>query len=123
VRDGDLPRAIRASCAVPAMFQPVWIAGRACWDGGILDRPGLAGVPAGDRVFYHHISSRSPWRRESGLALPQRANLVTLVIDNLPRSGPFRLDAGREAMARAREATCLALNRPIECKEVRIELT
>ena len=46
--DGDLAHAIRASCAVPALFHPVWIARRAYWDGGILDRPGLAGI-AGER--------------------------------------------------------------------------
>src|SRR4051812_423760 len=32
---GDLALAIRASCAVPAMFQPVWIDRRPHWDGGI----------------------------------------------------------------------------------------
>lgn len=101
---GDLPLAIRASCAVPAMFHPVWIDGRAYWDGGILDRPGVAGVPAG-RVLYHHIASR--WQR------PKRANLVTLVIEGLPQSGPFRLDAGRRAMQLARDATLRALDQRI----------
>jgi NTE family protein len=107
---GDLADAIRASCAVPAMFQPVWIDRRPYWDGGILDRPGLAGVPAG-RVLFHHIASRSPWR--TSLELPKRANMVTLVIDDLPRSGPFRLDAGRRALAVAREATARALDREV----------
>jgi NTE family protein len=111
---GDLPRAIRASCAVPGMFQPVWIDRRPCWDGGILDRPGLAGAAAG-RTLFHHIGSRSPWRRRGsrGLAIPRRAQLVTLVIDDLPRVGPFRLEAGRRALALAREATHRALDRPI----------
>jgi hypothetical protein len=73
VRDGDLADAIRASCAVPGLFHPVRVDGRACWDGGILDRPGLAGVPTG-RVLFHHIASRSPWRRagSAALTLPQR---------------------------------------------------
>ena len=101
LRDGDLPHAIRASCAVPAMFHPVWIDRRAYWDGGIRDRPGLDGVARHERVLYHHISSRSPWRRRRDLAIPRRANLVALVLDGLPRSGPFRLDAGRRAMALA----------------------
>jgi NTE family protein len=111
---GDLADAIRASCAVPVMFHPVWIARRPYWDGGILDRPGLAGVPAG-RTLFHHIASRSPWRRTGSRALgvPRRDHLVTLVIDSLPRSGPFRLDAGRRAMQLARAATLRALDLPI----------
>ena len=86
--DGDLAHAIRASCAVPALFHPVRIAGRAYWDGGILDRPGLAGLANDDRVLFHHIASKSPWRTK--LSVPRRPGMVTLVIDDLPRSGPFR---------------------------------
>jgi NTE family protein len=108
---GDLADAIRASCAVPAMFQPVWIDRRPYWDGGILDRPGIVGVPSG-RLLFHHIASRSPWRL-AGLGLPRRADLVSLVIDALPRSGPFKLDAGRRALVLAREATLRALDAPI----------
>ena len=108
---GDLAAAIRASCAVPAMFHPVWIERRPYWDGDILDRPGIAGVPTG-RLLFHHIAARSPWRRAgaASLALPRRADLVSLVIDELPRSGPFKLDAGRRAMQLAREATSRALD-------------
>jgi NTE family protein len=116
--DGDLAHAIRASCAVPALFHPVRIAGRAYWDGGILDRPGLAGLARDDRVLFHHISSRSPWRRRR--PLPRRPAMVTLVLDELPRSGPFRLDAGRRALALAREAMHRALAAPIVDGVVRV---
>jgi NTE family protein len=108
---GDLAHAIRASCAVPGLFLPVWIGQRAYWDGGILDRPGLAGVPDGERVLFHHIVSRSPWRRVTP-APPARANMVTLALPDLPRSGPFRLEAGVRAMELAREATLRALQNP-----------
>jgi NTE family protein len=108
---GDLAGAIRASCAVPGMFHPVWLDGRPYWDGGVYDRPGLHGVPAG-RVLYHHIASQSPWR-STPPPIPARAGMVTLVIPTLPRANPFRLDAGRTALARAREATRQALDRPI----------
>ena len=47
---GPLSPAIHASCAVPLLFQPVWVEGRPLLDGGIADRPGLDGVPAGERV-------------------------------------------------------------------------
>ena len=116
--DADLAHAIRASCAVPALFHPVWISRRAYWDGGILDRPGLAGIPAGERVLFHHIGSFSPWRLRLGL--PRRPGMVTLVLDGLPRSGPFRLDAGRRALALAREATLRALDAPIHEGVVRV---
>jgi len=111
IASGDLATAIRASCAVPGLFHPVWHERRAYWDGGILDRPGLAGLAAGTRVLLHHIASRSPWRRT--LEVPSRPGMVTLVIDGLPRSGPFRLDAGRRALALARAATLRALDAPI----------
>jgi NTE family protein len=101
---GDLADAIRASCAVPAMFHPVWIERRPYWDGGILDRPGVAGAPAG-RLLYHHLASR--WGR------PRRPDLVTLVIRGLPQPSPFRLDAGRRALVLAYEVTLRALDREI----------
>lgn len=120
ITSGDLPPAIRASCAVPGLFHPVWIDGRAYWDGGILDRPGLEGLAPGDRVLFHHIASKSPWRRRKELAFPRRPNMVTLVIDDLPRSGPFKLDAGRTALELARIATERALDQPIVDDVVRI---
>jgi NTE family protein len=109
--DHDLADAIRASCAVPALFHPVWIDRRAYWDGGILDRPGLAGIPDGERVLYHHIGSKSPWRLK--LARPTRPGMVTLVMDRLPRSGPFKLDAGRRALEMARDRMKRALDAKI----------
>lgn len=109
--DHDLAHAIRASCAVPALFHPVWIDRRAYWDGGILDRPGLAGIADGERVLFHHIGSKSPWRLR--LSTPKRPGMVTLVIENLPRSGPFRLDAGRRALELARDRMKRALDAKI----------
>ena len=118
---GDLAAAIRASCAVPVMFHPVWIEGRPYLDGGILDRPGLAGVPLG-RALFHHIVSRSPWRsaRSPALQPPRRDQLVTLAIDELPRSGPFRLEAGRRALEAARAAAERALDAPVREGVVRL---
>jgi len=116
---GDLPLAIRASCAVPGLFHPVWIDRRPYWDGGILDRPGLDGVPAGTRVLFHHIASRSPWRRTIPRP-PARAGMVTLMIENLPRSGPNKLDAGRAALAQARAATERALDARITDGVIRV---
>jgi NTE family protein len=120
IETGDLANAIRASCAVPGMFHPVWIDRRPYWDGGILDRPGIAGVPPG-RLLYHHISAPAPWSREGRrLAIPKRKDMVTLVLEGLPRANPFRLDEGRRAMDLARVATERALDLPIVDDIVRL---
>jgi NTE family protein len=107
---GALAPALHASCAVPLMFHPVRHEGTLLWDGGVLDRPGLAGMPAGERVLFHHLASKSPWR--TSLEMPRRAGMTTLVIEDLPRSGPFKLDEGRRAFEAARKATRVALDRP-----------
>jgi NTE family protein len=123
---GALSPAICASCAVPGLFHPVWIDGRAYWDGGVRDRPGLVGMPHDDRVLFHHIASRSPWRGSwfkkdsEALKIPKRKKMTTIVIDELPRSGPFRLEAGRRAFDVARKAARTALKKPIEAGQVRI---
>lgn len=115
LRRGELAAAIHASCAFPGLFQPVWIDGRPYLDGGIADRPGLQSVEGG-RVLYHHLASRSPWRRRGSPALrvPTREGLQAVVVDGLPRINPYRLERGPEAFAIAREATLRALDRPVE---------
>ena len=89
------------------------IGGRLYADGGIADRPGLAGVAEGERVLYHHLTSRSPWRRKGSPALrvPARRGLEAIALDGLPRLGPFRLGLGQEAMERAAEGAREALDR------------
>ena len=115
VNEGPLAEMVYASCAMPGFFQPVRINGRFYADGGIKDRPGLAGVPDGERVFYHHIASRSPWRRKNSpsLRVPQRHNMVTLAVPNLTRANPNALENGRLAFAQARAALQSALDQPI----------
>jgi NTE family protein len=109
---GELTAAIQASCAVPLLFHPVAIEGRSYLDGGILDRPGLAGMPATEpRVLFHHIGSKSAWRTK--LEVPRRSGMITVVLDGLPRSGPFRLEEGRRAFRVAREAMKRALDQKI----------
>lgn len=111
---GSLSRAVQASCAVPGMFHPVWIRGRPHLDGGILDRRALAGIGAGERTLLHLLVSKSPWRSSDspGLRAPTMANLKTLTLQSLPRSGPFRLHEGIRAMDQAYERTARALDLP-----------
>ncbi|MCW8857753.1 MAG: patatin-like phospholipase family protein [Kangiella sp.] len=115
LRNGDLVSAIYASCAIPFMFQPIVIDEHRLLDGGIKDRPALLGTEQGERIFYHHIASKSPWRRknDSAIQVPARDNLTSLVIHDLPRSGPFKLEVGREAYLLAYKAAQRALEMPI----------
>lgn len=114
LRAGALAPAVHASCAAPLLFQPVLIGGRPYLDGGVLDRHGLAGAGDGERVLYHHLTSRSPWRSRSSAALrvPALPSLRAIALEGLPRLGPFRLERAAEAMARAAEGARAALDLP-----------
>ncbi len=113
--DGELAPAIHASCALPFLFQPVRIGRRLYLDGGVLDRPGLAGALAGERVLYHHLTSRSPWRRRGSPALriPERPRMQAVALHGIPRVSPFHLERGPEAMERAAEGMRSALAREL----------
>jgi NTE family protein len=119
---GPLAPAIHASCAVPFLFQPVWIGWRPLCDGGVVDRPGLAGLVPGGRLLFHHLASRSPWRRRGSPALepPIRPQTVCVIIDGLPRLGPFRLERATEAFEIARQTTLRALEQPVEGGLIRL---
>ena len=122
LRSGNAVEAIYASCAVPGLFQPASIQGERYWDGGIADRHGLASTWPGERVLYHHLQSRSPWRSSQSQALvpPQRPNLVTLTIDALPRSGPDKLEQGHLALEHAYCATQQALHQRVTLGRVQV---
>jgi NTE family protein len=112
--EGPLAPALHASCAAPVLFQPVRIGARLYSDGGVRDRHGLAGLGQGERVLYHHLTSRSPWRRKGSPALriPERPGLRAVALDGIPRLGPFRLERAREAMERAADGMRAALAGP-----------
>jgi len=97
IRSGALAPAICASAAMPGLFQPIWIDGRPCIDGGVKDRPAHAPLPEGGRVLYHHLASHSPWRARAP-EVPVRSQTISIVLRDLPRSGPFRLDQGMVAL-------------------------
>jgi NTE family protein len=112
LRTGPLAPAVQASCAAPLLFQPVRIGGRVYADGGVRDRHGLAAVAPGERVLYHHLTSRSPWRRPGSPALrvPERPELRAVALEGIPRCGPFRLANAADAMARAAAGMRAALD-------------
>ena len=112
LRDGPLAPAIHASCAVPFLFQPVRIDGRRYLDGGVGDRHGLAATRPGERVLYHHLTSRSPWRRRDSPALlsPSARGASRRRNRRAPAIGPFKLHRGLEAMERAAAGMRAALD-------------
>ncbi len=122
IERGELAPAIHASCALPLLFQPVRVEGRLSSDGGIADRPGLQGVKPSERVLYHHLASRSPWRRanDPALRVPARERMATVVLDGLPRPNPFRLEVGAQALAAAARGLREALGRPLLAGTVRL---
>ena len=115
-RRGDLVDCVYASCAFPVLFQPIRIGNSWYLDGGIADRPALAAITPGQRVLYHHIKSRSPWRRKNSptLAIPHRENMQSIALDNIPRVGPNRLSEGPRAFAAAYESTFNILGEPCD---------
>lgn len=116
IASGSISDAIAASCAFPVLFQPVAIANARYLDGGIQDRPGLMGTEPGERIFYHHISSKSPWRKKNSpaLAIPQRENMQSMTIAGLPRVGPNRLQEGPVAFEYAYQKTRQLLQRDVQ---------
>jgi NTE family protein len=122
VAQGSLAAAIHASCALPGLFHPVWIDGRPYSDGGIADRPGVAGVANEPRVLHHHLASRSPWRSvgSASMKMPERAGLVSVALEGITRLGPFALERGREAFRQAERGMREALDRPVTDGVVRV---
>jgi NTE family protein len=116
--DGELAPAIRASCSVPGMFQPVVRDGRRYLDGGIGDRAGIAAASPGSRVLYHHLPAKSPWRRftPSQNRPPERPRLHMLCEPELPRLSPFHLSRGPRAFSLAREMALRSLAQPIKMR-------
>lgn len=112
--EGKFSDIVYASCAFPILFQPILLKSPkdqekvySYNDGGILDRPALAGYDEGDRIFYHHIASKSPWRSKNSKALnhPERNNLTTLSLSDIARSGPTKLALGPAIFEQSREQT------------------
>ena len=116
--DGDLPTAITASCSFPMLLQPVRRDGLLLSDGGILDRPGVAGLadqPAGELRLYHPVAAGERGGAPLGrfLRVPDRPGTITLRVPGLPRVHPFALERGRDAFELARRHVARALTQAI----------
>lgn len=115
VARGPLGPAIQASCTVPLMFRPLRHEGRLLLDGGVADRLGLCALAPGERVMHHLLRSRSPWRglkRGAPDVLAEGPGRKVLVVEDLPKVSPFRLEAGPDALERAYAAASRWLAAP-----------
>ena len=103
VERGPLAPAIQASCAVPLMFRPLRRGLTLLVDGGVSDRWGLGALHPGERILLHAHPTRSAHSRllPPQPLPPSTAERATLVIPDLPRVTPFRLDAGQPALTAA----------------------
>ena len=113
---GDLATAIRASCSVPLMFQPVWLRGRPHLDGGARDWAGIDGMPDGLPLLYHHLPLRLPWLSLPGsiAGLPTRPDTKTVKIHGLPAPRPDDLGPAAAAFDHARAAMAALLDGPCD---------
>ena len=116
--DGDLATAITASCSFPMLLHPVTRDGRLLSDGGILDRPGIAGLAdqaPGELRLYHPVAAGQRGGAPLGrfLRVPARAGTITMQVPGLPRVHPFALERGRDAFELARRHVARALTLPI----------
>eukprot|EP00854_Cymbomonas_tetramitiformis_P022301 gene22301-26903_t len=116
--EGSLARNVAASCAVPIMFQPVFINALPHYDGGIYDVAGMYGLekvhdPADDGLVVNLMASRKqvkhsvlpPAIKNSG------ATILTIVLENVPHVSPFSMtDGGPVAYERARAGLKKAFN-------------
>lgn len=111
IEDGDPVVSMRASAAFPGLFHPVTLRGRSYLDGGIGDRPGFAALGEGERTLYHHLSTRSAWRRRGSMGPPPHEPTThCLDLGSFRRLGPFSLQDGPTVWAEARERTLRRLD-------------
>jgi hypothetical protein len=104
--EGPLPEAVAASCAIPIVFQPVSLAGRRLWDGGAVDRLGLAGWRA-----WRPVRSALVHWVEGTRGREPHAGLAGLEIVRSPPSGASFFSLGNFAaqVEEARGATAAVL--------------
>ena len=101
---GSLVTAIRASCAVPYLFQPVEVGGRRCWDGGFAEKTPLAPFLEArdvDAVIVSYLPPRdadAAGRRRFKAFVPRLASLFA------DTPADERLERDREGVRLLREA-------------------
>ena len=101
INSGSLEKAIRASCALPGLFQPVKIDNHWFLDGGILDRLAMSNCSPDERVLAIALPSQSRPRQQLN-EFASEAHRV-LKAPKFTRVNPFKLDMGAVAYHEGRE--------------------
>ncbi|HFD11455.1 MAG TPA: patatin [Crenotrichaceae bacterium] len=110
---GNLAECVYASCTVPFLFQPIRVANTLCFDGGIKDWSGSAGVGAEERLLRIALFNRN---RSILNALPcakavDNSTCRTVTISNLIPVSPNSMHNGQAAFYQARAAMQIALHK------------
>lgn len=113
--DGPLARVCVASAAVPLLFHPVRIANRYFWDGGVLDKSGIHGIPATERLLIHYLQGESLYesfeRKKLQKKMPAHHKIIQL--QKVPRCGPKKLHLGPEILTYTYKQTLQSLDSPL----------
>ncbi len=117
LRSGPLSESLYASCAIPVLFQPMWLDGHCYVDGGIGDQVGLAGAAPGSPILHLNMPMRQFWPfsgyRSAQPELPRRQNMVSIVPLDLIAVGPNHLQNGKTAFAQGQCIMRKALDREL----------
>ena len=101
IESGSLGDAIRASCALPGLFQPVKINKHWFLDGGILDRLAMSSCGPHERVLAIALPSQSRPKQQLDLANSETHRI--LKAPKFTRVNPFQLDMGTVAYHEGRD--------------------
>lgn len=112
LKNGPLPKAVVASCAVPVLFHPVRIGRRIYLDGGVFHKSGLNLAHPEDRTLSVFLQGDGPsdayeWSRNLGKIGPAQK---VLRFKKLPRLHYNSLEKGELAYSEAYRRTKEALN-------------
>lgn len=120
LKEGSLPEAVVASCAVPLMFHPRKIGGRFLWDGGTVRKWGMKFEDVEERilcVFFESEGWFGTYDREATVRKLARDHKI-LRFKNLPKVGFDSLQSGKEAFAESYRRAARVFDRPVESQIV-----
>lgn len=134
LRRGSIARAVRASCAIPGIFNPVEIEGRLLVDGGVLERVPASvvremgadlviGVDVGYYVEEYKVNhifdvlSKTVDIMSREIQKHQKQDADMLIAPDMNEIGPFHFHQAAEAIRRGEEAARTAADTIIKMKE------
>ena len=114
-RSGNLADCVYASCTVPLLFQPIRIAKKLCFDGGIKDWAGCAGISKREKVLRIALFSRNRYflNHLPGEKSVDNEITRTITLSNLISVSPNSMHKGKSLFYQARNAMLKALETPI----------